>query len=509
MKTPPILGGIEARKNFGSGNSLRLLEQHLELNKLTAREIWSLIDRGEASAAEVCSHYVENIERHDPQIKAYLHRSFERARQQAARIDQTKKAGEPLPRLAGLPMAIKDNILIKGLRSTCGSKILESFVAFYSATVIERLEAAGALFLGKANLDEFAMGSSTENSAFFPTRNPHALEHVPGGSSGGSAAAVASDMAVAALGSDTGGSIRQPASFCGVVGLKPTYSRVSRYGLVAFGSSLDQIGPIARSVDDVAQILTVIAGKDPHDATSLNVPVPDYLKGLTNSVRGMRIGLPKEYFGAGISADVTDKIQAGLKQLETLGCQMEEIELPHTEFAIATYYVIAMAEASSNLARFDGVRYGLRVPGEGNLSAMYRETRDAGFGTEVKRRIVLGTFVLSSGYYDAYYLKAQKVRTLIKQDFDKAFQKVDFIISPTSPTTAFRIGEKSDDPLAMYLSDIFTITANLVGAPGISIPCGKTPQGLPVGMQILGKHFDEQRMLNLAYAFEQAGGFDL
>jgi len=481
----------------------------LEFDSLTARQIKSLIERGEVSAAEVCSHYIANVERDDPKIRAYLHTSFERARQQATRIDEAKKAGKPLPSLAGLPMAIKDNILVKGLRSTCGSKILENFVAFYDATVIERLEAAGALFLGKANLDEFAMGSSTENSAFFPTRNPHAVEHVPGGSSGGSAAAVASHMAMAALGTDTGGSIRQPASFCGVVGLKPTYSRVSRYGLVAFGSSLDQIGPIARSVVDVAQILGVIAGKDPHDATSLNLPVPDYVEGITNSVQGIRIGLPKQYFGAGIAADVKDKIEAGLKLLETLGCRTVEIELPHTDFAIATYYVIAMAEASSNLARFDGVRYGLREPGGGTLSGMYRETRDSGFGAEVKRRIVLGTFVLSSGYYDAYYLKAQKVRTLIKQDFEKAFQTVDFIISPTSPTTAFRIGEKSNDPLAMYLSDIFTITANLVGAPGISIPCGKTPQGLPVGMQILGKHFDEQRMLNLAYAFEQAGGFNL
>jgi len=481
----------------------------LELDHLTARQIRSLIERGELSATEICSHYINHIERHDPQIKAYLHTSFERARQQAAQIDQTKKAGGTLPRLAGLPMAIKDNILVKGLRSTCGSKILENFVANYSATVIERLEAAGALFLGKVNLDEFAMGSSTENSAFFPTRNPHNLEHVPGGSSGGSAAAVASHMALAALGTDTGGSIRQPASFCGVVGLKPTYSRVSRYGLVAFGSSLDQIGPLARNVDDVAQILSVIAGKDLHDATSLDVPVPDYSAGIAGSVRGLKIGLPKEYFNAGIAPDVQEKIQGGLNLLETLGCEMVEIDLPHTDFAIATYYVIAMAEASSNLARFDGVRYGLRVPGDGSLSTMYRETRDAGFGTEVKRRIVLGTFVLSSGYYDAYYLRAQKVRTLIKRDFERAFEKVDFIISPTAPTTAFRIGEKSDDPLAMYLSDIFTITANLVGAPGISVPCGKSPQGLPVGIQLLGKHFDEHRMLNLAFAFEQAGGFNL
>jgi len=481
----------------------------VEAKNLTVARIKSLIERGEASAVEICQAYLQNLERLNPTIKAYLHTSPERALELAARIDRLKREGTPLPSLAALPMAIKDNILIKGLRSTCGSKILENFVALYNATVIEKLEAAGAVFLGKANLDEFAMGSSTENSAFFATRNPHALDYVPGGSSGGSAAAVASQMAVAALGSDTGGSIRQPASFCGVVGLKPTYSRVSRYGLVAFGSSLDQIGPIAATVKDTAQILRVIAGKDPHDATSLAVAVPDYLEGIEKPVKDLKIGLPREYFRAGLSEVVKNKIQAGLRLLETLGCQMVEIELPHTDYAIATYYVIAMAEASSNLARFDGVRYGLRVRGYSNLSGMYRETRDAGFGAEVKRRIVLGTFVLSSGYYDAYYLKAQKVRTLIKQDFEKAFEKVDVIISPTSPTPPFRIGEKSNDPLAMYLSDIFTITANLVGIPGISVPCGTTPEGLPVGMQILGKHFDEPRLLHLAHIFEQAGGFTL
>ncbi|MGH7219231.1 MAG: Asp-tRNA(Asn)/Glu-tRNA(Gln) amidotransferase subunit GatA, partial [Nitrospiraceae bacterium] len=360
-----------------------------------------------------------------------------------------------------------------------------------------------------ANMDEFAMGSSTENSAFFQTRNPHVTGYVPGGSSGGSAAAVASGMAVGALGSDTGGSIRQPASFCGVVGLKPTYGRVSRYGLVAFGSSLDQIGPLTRTVKDAARVLGVIAGRDPHDATSVSVPVPDYVAAIESPIKGLKVGLPRQYFKAGIAPDVTAKVQAGLTLLEQLGCELVEVELPHTEYAIACYYVVAMAEASSNLARFDGVRYGLRVHGEGTLTGMYRETRDAGFGNEVKRRIILGTFVLSSGYYDAYYLKAQKVRTLIKQDFEKALTQADVIASPTSPTPPFRLGEKSSDPLAMYLSDIFTITANLAGIPGISVPCGKTTEGLPIGLQLLGKHFDESTLLRIGHAFETAEGFTL
>ena len=481
----------------------------METKLLTAEKIKALIDRGEASAVEICKTYLNNIEKQNSEIKAYIHVNAVEALEQAARIDRMKQQGAALPPLAGLPMAIKDNISIKGRRCTCGSKILENYVALYNAAVIERLESAGAIFLGKANLDEFAMGSSTENSAYFPTRNPLSPEFVPGGSSGGSAAAVAGEMAVAALGSDTGGSIRHPASFCGVVGLKPTYGRVSRYGLVAFGSSLDQIGPLANNVKDVARVLGVISGKDPHDSTSLAVDIPDYLDGIEAPVKGTRIGLPKEYFKAGISADVKRQIEAGFKLMESLGCEILEIELPHTEYAIACYYVIAMAEASSNLARFDGVRYGLRVHGDGNITGMYRETRDAGFGAEVKRRIILGTFVLSSGYYDAYYLKAQKVRTLIKQDFENAFGHVDIILSPTSPTPPFRLGEKSDDPLAMYLSDIFTITANLAGIPGISIPCGKTPEGLPVGLQLLSRHFDEKRLLNLAQAFETAGGFNL
>lgn len=470
-------------------------------------KIRASIENGEISAVEICKSYLKSIEDHEPQIHAFIHYNPDIALDQAAQIDKRRAARQTLPPLAGIPIAIKDNILIQGQRCTCASKILENFVALYNATVIEKLSSAGAVFIGKTNLDEFAMGSSTENSAFFPTRNPLSLEYVPGGSSGGSTAAVAGQMAVAALGSDTGGSIRQPSSFCGVVGLKPTYGRVSRYGLVAFGSSLDQIGPIANHVEDVALLLGIIAGKDSHDSTSLNVEIPDYLAHLNANIKGTKIGLPREYFQAGITADVDSKIRAGLKVLEGLGCELIEISLPHTDFAIACYYVVAMAEASSNLARFDGVRYGLRIQGSGSLSEMYRQTRDLGFGAEVKRRIILGTFVLSSGYYDAYYLRAQKVRTLVKQDFDKAFEKVDVVVSPTSPTPSFRLGEKSNDPLAMYLSDIFTITANLAGIPGISVPCGKNAQGLPVGMQLLGKHFDESRLLNIAHAFEMAGGF--
>ena len=481
----------------------------MEPKELTIDRVKLMVERGEASAVEICQIHLNSIERRNPEIKALIHSDASRALEQAARIDRLRKEGQKLPVLAGVPLVIKDNISIQGQRCTCASKILENYTALYDATVIERLKAAGAVFVGKANMDEFAMGSSTENSAFFQTLNPHATDHVPGGSSGGSAASVASQMAVGALGSDTGGSIRQPASFCGVVGLKPTYGRVSRYGLVAFGSSLDQIGPLTRTVKDAARILGVIAGQDTHDATSAATPVTDYVASIENSIKGLRIGLPRQYFKAGIAPEVNAKIQGGLKLLEQLGCELVEVELPHTEYAIACYYVVAMAEASSNLARFDGVRYGLRVHGEGTLTGMYRETRDAGFGNEVKRRIILGTFVLSSGYYDAYYLKAQKVRTLIKQDFEKAFARVDVVASPTSPTPPFRLGEKSSDPLAMYLSDIFTITANLAGIPGISVPCGRTAEGLPVGLQLLGRHFDESTLFRTGHAFETAGGFEI
>lgn len=481
----------------------------MDPRELTIDQVRLLLDRGEASAVEICQAHLDCIAQRNPETRALLHQDAAAALEQAAQIDRLRKAGQPLPPLAGVPLVIKDNISIRGQRCTCGSKILENYQALYDATVIARLRAAGSLFVGKANMDEFAMGSSTENSAFFPTRNPHALDYVPGGSSGGSAAAVAAGMAVGALGSDTGGSIRQPASFCGVVGVKPTYGRVSRYGLVAFGSSLDQIGPLARTVKDAARLLGAIAGRDTHDATSATLAVPDYAAAIENPVKGLKVGLPRQYFKAGIAPEVTARIQAGLKLLEQLGCELVEVDLPHTEYAIACYYVVAMAEASSNLSRFDGVRYGLRVHGEGTLTGMYRETRDAGFGNEVKRRIILGTFVLSSGYYDAYYLKAQKVRTLIKQDFEKALAKADVIASPTSPTPPFRLGEKSSDPLAMYLSDIFTITANLAGIPGISLPCGRTSSGLPIGLQLLGKHFDECTLLRLGHAFEIAGGFAL
>ena len=477
----------------------------MKLDTLTSEKIKVFIEEGKASSKEICQIFFDQIEKRNSKVKALLHFDSDFAFQQADRIDQLQAEGKPLPELAGLPMVIKDNILIKGLRCTCGSKNLENFVAPYNATVIEKLETAGAIFLGKANLDEYAMGSSTENSAYGPTVNPHQPDYVPGGSSGGSAAAVAANMSLVALGTDTGGSIRQPAAFCGVVGMKPTYSRVSRFGLVAFGSSLDQIGPLANNVRDVAKILKVISGKDPRDATSLDVEVPDYVAALGRPIKGLKIGLPRQYQRSGVSEIVQMRIESGLKRFRDLGCEMIEVDLPHIDYAIATYYVIAMAEASSNLARYDGVRYGMRVTGEDDLTKMYLATRDAGFGEEVKRRIMLGTFVLSSGYYDAYYLKAQQVRTLIKQDFEEAFQKVDFLVSPTSPTPPFRLGEKTNDPLEMYLSDIFTIAANLVGIPGISVPCGSTTDGLPIGIQIMGTHFDEERVLNLAHAFEQSG----
>jgi aspartyl-tRNA(Asn)/glutamyl-tRNA(Gln) amidotransferase subunit A len=392
--------------------------------------------------------------------------------------------GKPLPPLAGVPIAIKDVMVTRGVRTTAGSKILENFVPPYDCTAVARLEAAGAVVLGKLNCDEFAMGSSTENSAYHPVRNPRDKSRVPGGSSGGSAAAVAAGMAVATLGSDTGGSIRQPASFCGVVGLKPTYGRVSRYGLIAFASSLDHIGPFANTVKDVALVLRTIAGRDPMDSTSADVPVPDYVAELEKPVRGLKVGVAKEYFG--------------------LGCEIVPVSLPHTEYAIPAYYIVATAEASANLARYDGVRYGFRARAAKTLAEMYRETRDGGFGMEVKRRIMLGTYALSAGYYDAYYLKAQKVRTLLTRDFDETFKKVDVIAAPTAPTPAFKLGEKVDDPLAMYLADIYTVTANLAGIPGISVPCGENHEKLPIGLQLFARHFDEATLLRVAHAYERA-----
>jgi aspartyl-tRNA(Asn)/glutamyl-tRNA(Gln) amidotransferase subunit A len=416
--------------------------------------------------------------------------------------------GETLPALAGVPIAIKDVLNTRGVRTTCGSKILENYIPPYDATAVSRLEAAGAVLLGKTNCDEFAMGSSNENSAYGAVRNPEALDRVPGGSSGGSAAAVAADLAVASLGTDTGGSIRQPGALCGVPAMMGSYGRVSRYGLIAFASSLDRIGPFAHNVADVAKVLQIIAGRDANDATSTTAEVPDYGASLGKPVKGMKIGIPKEYFAEGMDSGVREKIGLGIELLRKLGCELVDIQLPHTDYAIATYYIIATAEASSNLERYDGVRYGLRVEGD-SLIDMYRKTRGAGFGAEVKRRIVLGTYVLSAGYYDAYYLKGQKVRALIAQDFRDAFLKVDAIVTPTSPVPAFKLGERTNDPLQMYLADIYTVTGSLAGLPGISVPCGKICGKLPVGLQIFGPAFGEAQVLRLAHAFEEAGGAGL
>src|ERR1700731_3606226 len=457
------------------------------------------------SARELTAEFCRRIEQRNPELNAYLALSPERAYKQADYIDGLVTRGETLPLLAGLPLAVKDVLTTKGVVTTCGSRILEGYRPPFDATAVERLEGAGAILLGKSNCDEFAMGGSNENSAYGPVRNPLAMDRVPGGSSGGSAAAVAAGMAVAALGTDTGGSVRQPGSFCGIPAMMGSYGRVSRYGLIAFASSLDRIGPLATNVRDVATVLQVIAGRDPHDSTSTTAPVPDYRAELGKPVKGMRLGIPKEYFAEGMDAGGRKKIEAGIEVFKKLGCQLLDIRMPHTDYAIATYYIIATAEASSNLARYDGVRYGLRVDDD-SLLAMYRKTRGAGFGAEVKRRIVLGTYVLSAGYYDAYYLKGQKVRSLIAQDFRDAFSKVDVIVTPTSPIPPFKLGEKTNDPLQMYLADIYTVTGSLAGVPGISVPCGKICGKLPVGLQIFGPPFGEGRVLQLAQAFEQAGG---
>jgi len=462
----------------------------------------------EISARELTRDFFARIEDRNRQLNAFLTLSIERAYAQADRIDALIAKGDALPPLAGVPVAVKDVISTRGIPTTCGSKILESYNPPYDATAIERLKRAGAVILGKTNCDEFAMGSSNENSAYGPVRNPVALDRVPGGSSGGSAAAVAAGLAVAALGSDTGGSIRQPGACCGIPGMMPTYGRVSRYGLIAFASSLDRIGPLTQNVTDAATVMSVIAGHDANDSTSAAVPVPDYAAELEKPVQGLRIGVPEDYFGEGLDQEVRGKVLAGIALLEKLGCRRIPLQMPHTDYAIATYYIVATAEASSNLARYDGVRYGLRIPGA-TLGEMYRKTRERGFGPEVKRRIMLGTYVLSAGYYDAYYLRAQKVRSLIARDFADAFQKVDVIITPTAPTPAFRLGEKTADPLQMYLADIYTVTGSLAGVPGISVPCGKTNAGLPVGMQILAPHFGESRVLQVARAFEKAGGFEI
>ncbi|HUJ40758.1 MAG TPA: Asp-tRNA(Asn)/Glu-tRNA(Gln) amidotransferase subunit GatA [Candidatus Acidoferrales bacterium] len=467
----------------------------------TIASIRAALEARKISARELTTDYFSRIDRENPRLNAFLALSPERAFAQADAIDAKIARREALPPLAGVPTALKDVLSTRGTETTCGSRILKGYVPPYDSTAVERLDRAGAIFLGKTNCDEFAMGSSNENSAFGPVHNPAALDRVPGGSSGGSAAAVAAGLAVVALGTDTGGSIRQPGALCGVPAMMPTYGRVSRYGLIAFASSLDRIGPFASTVEDVARVLEVIAGRDPLDATSASLPVPSYTAEMNAPVRGLRLGIPREYFAEGLDAAVREKVEAAISRLKDLGCIPTPIEMPHMPYAIPVYYLVATAEASSNLARFDGVRYGLRVPGS-TLAEMYRKTRGAGFGPEVKRRIMLGTYALSAGYYDAYYLKAQKVRSLIKGDFDRAFQQVDLILAPTSPVTAFRLGERTDDPLAMYLADIYTVTGSLAGITAISIPCGKVCGTLPVGLQIMGPHFEEGRVLRLARAFE-------
>ena len=464
--------------------------------------------RGEASARELTDHHLARIAVVDPTVHAFLEATSERARADADRIDAALAAGEPLPPLAGIPLAIKDNLCTKGIRTTCSSRMLENFVPPYESTVTERLWRAGAVLLGKTNLDEFAMGSSTETSAFGASRNPWNPDRVPGGSSGGSAAAVAAGECIASLGSDTGGSIRQPASFCGVVGLKPTYGRVSRWGLVAFASSLDQVGPFSSSVADAAELLQVIAGEDPRDATCLTNPVPDYLAALEQPVRGLRVGIIRECFEAeGLDPQVKASVLAAATQLEQLGCELVDISCPRFNDGIATYYVIAPSEASANLARYDGVKYGHRAQAEGsaeNLAVMTARSRAEGFGEEVQRRILIGTYALSAGYVDAYYRKAQQVRTLIRRDFDRAFEQVDLLLTPTSPSTAFRFGAHAEDPLAMYLADLLTIPANMAGLPAINVPCGFDDQGLPIGLQLIGGVLEEATLLRLAHQYERA-----
>lgn len=473
----------------------------MKLNELTLAELRKLLDTGEIKPREILDDVYSRIDEVEGRVKAYITVTRDNAYAMADNAERLIASGAATA-LTGIPVAVKDNMCTKGVLTTCASKMLANFVPPYESTVTRKLAEQNYILTGKANMDEFAMGSSTENSGFHTTHNPWDLERIPGGSSGGSAAAVAADECIAALGSDTGGSIRQPASMCGVVGLKPTYGRVSRYGLVAFASSLDQIGPLTKDVRDAALIMNAISGHDPLDSTSAPVTVPDFTAVLGQDIRGMKIGIPKEYFVTGMASEVEDAVRTAINKLEALGGVPVEVSLPHTQYAIATYYILATSEASSNLARYDGVKYGFRAEGS-DLLEMYRNTRAQGFGPEVKRRIMLGTYALSSGYYDAYYKKGQQVRTLIKRDFDNALREVDVIVTPTAPTPAFRIGEKATDPLQMYLSDICTISANLAGAPALVLPCGFTQAGLPVGLQIIGRHFDEESLLKVAYAYEQ------
>ena len=475
-----------------------------EICQCSIRELRRRVVEKEVSACEISRSFLDRIEQADHHTRAFLTVEADQLLEDAARLDKKIASGQLKDGLlAGVPLAIKDNIVIQGMRTSCASRVLENYIPPYDATAIQRLRAEGAIFLGKTNCDEFAMGSSNENSAYFATKNPWNLEFVPGGSSGGSAAAVAAREAPGALGSETGGSIRQPAAFCGVVGLKPTYGRVSRFGLVAFASSLDQIGPLAQTVDDTALLLQVLAGPDNRDSTCSTRQPDDYLGGINEDVKGFKIGLPKEWFGSGLFSQIEEKLREAIAKLEGLGCEIVEVSLPHTEHAMAVYCIIAFAEASSNLARYDGVRYGSRSPEYEDLATMFRRTRSEGFGEEVKRRIMLGTYVLSAGYYDAYFLKASKVRTLLKSDYLRAFEQVDFLLGPTTPSLPFKIGEKVSDPLQMYLSDIYTAPANLVGVPGLSMPCGYSTDGLPVGLQIQASHFEEAKLLRLAYALEQ------
>ncbi|HUJ17780.1 MAG TPA: Asp-tRNA(Asn)/Glu-tRNA(Gln) amidotransferase subunit GatA [Nitrospirota bacterium] len=476
----------------------------MELCQRTIHELHEMLKKGETTSAAITESVLSRIASVDDRVKAYITVTAEEARAHAAAADKRMKAGVVASPLQGIPIAVKDNMCTAGIKTTCASKILGNFVPPYDATVVARLKEAGAVLCGKPNMDEFAMGSSTENSGFFITKNPWDLARIPGGSSGGSAAATAADECIGSLGSDTGGSIRQPAACCGVVGLKPTYGRVSRYGLVAFASSLDQIGPITKDVSDTAILMNVIAGHDPKDSTSADIAKPDFTKALKRDVKGLKVGLPREYFIDGMDPEVERAVRQAVKTLESLGAAIVDVSLPNTRYAVATYYILATSEASSNLARYDGVKYGYRAASPKDLLDMYKRSRDEGFGPEVKRRIMLGTYALSAGYYDAYYKKGQQVRTLIKHDFDEAFKTVDVIATPTAPTAAFKIGEKSADPLQMYLSDIFTISVNLAGIPGISIPCGFTSANLPIGLQILGKHFDEESVIHTAYAYEQA-----
>ena len=475
----------------------------MDITNLTVHELQEKLEKKELTSEEIVQAYIDRINDKEKDVKAFVTTLCDEALKEAKEIDEKRKNGEKLSSLAGIPIGIKDNMCTKGVKTTCSSRMLENFVAPYNATVVEKLNEENLIDLGKLNMDEFAMGASTEYSYFKKTCNPWNLKTVPGGSSGGSAAAVAANLVPWALGSDTGGSIRQPSSFCGVVGLKPTYGLVSRYGLVAFASSLDQIGPITKDVRDSAILLNIIAGHDERDTTSYNMQKKDYTKALKNDVKGLKIGIPKEYFGEGINEEVKAKLEEAIETYKKLGAEVQEFSLDIAQYALATYYIIACAEASSNLGRFDGIRYGYRTENYTNLKELYKNSRSEGFGPEVKRRIILGTYVLSSGYYDAYYKKAQQVRTLVKKEFDKAFEKYDVLLTPTSPTVAFEMGTRSENPLEMYLADICTVSVNIAGLPGISIPCGVNGDNMPIGMQLIGNKFEEEKILNAAYTFEQ------